>query len=83
MQSEVFHEVPKEQEEWLNYPLYEEPAVHHYPKNPFTNERNAAVSHMSQPGTFHVGLKFHGKPQEMLKLVCLALIKIEIEWQYD
>lgn len=35
------------------------------------------------PGTFNVGLKFQGNPQEMLKLVCLVLKKIEIEWQYD
>lgn len=35
------------------------------------------------PGSFHVGMKFQGNPHEMLKLVCLTLIKIEIEWQYD
>ena len=34
-------------------------------------------------GTFHVGMKFQGNPHEMLKLVCLVLKKIEIEWQYD
>lgn len=28
-------------------------------------------------------MKFQGDPHEMLKLVCMALIKIEIEWQYD
>ena len=33
--------------------------------------------------SFHVGMKFLGDPKEMLKLVCLCLIRIEIEWQYD
>ncbi len=35
------------------------------------------------PNSFHVGIKFSGDPNEMLKLVCLILIKIEIEWQFD
>ena len=30
-----------------------------------------------------MGMKFIGDPQEMLKLVCKALIQVEIEWQYD
>jgi hypothetical protein len=24
-----------------------------------------------------------GDPKEMIKLVCMALIKVEIEWQFD
>ena len=35
------------------------------------------------PGAFHVGLKFQGDAKEMLRIVCLALIKVEIEWQFD
>ena len=28
-------------------------------------------------------MKFLGDPHEMLKLVCRALVQVEIEWQYD
>ena len=28
-------------------------------------------------------MKFIGDPHEMLKLVCRALVQVEIEWQYD
>ena len=28
-------------------------------------------------------MKFQGDAKEMLKLVCHALIKVEIEWQFD
>lgn len=69
---------------WYNYPKYESPASHTYPKNPFNNDRNdKGIHHSLLPGAFNVGIKFNGKPQDMLKLVCLTLIKIEIEWQFD
>lgn len=38
---------------------------------------------MQQQGSYHVGMKFLGDPHEMLKLVCRALVQVEIEWQYD
>jgi len=63
---------------WYNYPKYESPASHTYPKNPFNSTQG--VHHSLLPGAFNVGIKFMGKPNEMLKLVCLTLIKIEIEW---
>jgi hypothetical protein len=34
-------------------------------------------------GSFHVGIKFGGDPNEMLRLVCMTLRKKEIEWQFD
>ena len=64
---------------WFNTPRYEAPINHHYPKNPFSNDKSNSFKN-TEPGTFHVGIKFLGKPEEMLKLVCLTLIKIEIEW---
>lgn len=69
------------------YPMYEQPAKHTYPKNPFSNDRNNQSSQLAkqtlQTGAFHVGMKFVGNPMEMLKLICYCLVKIEIEWQYD
>lgn len=80
-------ETPKidsENKKWYNFQQYETPAIHSYPKNPFSGDRNqATMNHQLLPGAFHVGLKFRGEPKEMLKMVCLVLIKIEIEWQYD
>ena len=66
---------------WANTNKYSTPLTHTYPKNPFG--QNSQVHHALLPDAFHVGIKFRGKPQEMLKLVCLTLIYIEIEWQYD
>ena len=45
--------------EWLNVPIYESPAEHTYPKNPFVNDRNAqSINYALQPGAFNVGIKF-------------------------
>lgn len=73
----------REDLKWLNYQKYESAASHIYPKNPFSSDKHQPQNHSLLPGAFHVGLRFRGSPVEMLKLVCLALIKIEIEWQYD
>lgn len=67
---------------FLNYQKFKTPTEHQYPKNPFSTDKNTVLKN-TEAGSFHVGIKFLGKPEEMLKLVCLALIKIEIEWQYD
>jgi len=76
-------EVPLDKK-WLNYQRYEAPIMNQYPRNPFSTDRHSNnVPHSLLPGAFHVGIKFSGKPHEMLKLVCLTLIKIEIEWQFD
>jgi hypothetical protein len=62
---------------WLNYQKYESPANHIYPQNPFDSLKQ---NPLYLPGAFHVGIKFQGNPKEMLKLVCLVLKEIEIEW---
>lgn len=72
---------------WLNLPKYPPQPKHIYAKNPFNTDskynQNALNIQVQQQGSFHVGMKFQGDPQEMLKLVCRALIEVEIEWQYD
>ena len=74
----------EEQNLWVNDHKYEAPLPHSYPKNPFSNDKyQSQIHHSLTPGAFNVGLKFQGKPHEMLKLVCLTLVHIEIEWQYD
>lgn len=74
-------ESSKSDKQWLNLQKYEAPQSFVYPRNPFCNDRHS--SQQPSQRTFHVGMKFQGEPHEMLKLVCLALIQIEIEWQYD
>lgn len=66
---------------WLNLPVYEVPSTNPYPKNPFSIDRTGNKVHYAlQPGAFNVGIKFQGKAKDMLKLVCLTLIHIEVEW---
>ena len=72
---------------WLNLPMYNPIPKYSYSKNPFSTDARTNQTQLNiqvqQQGSFHVGMKFQGEPQEMLKLVCRALVQVEIEWQYD